>query len=226
MTTGETGRLHAFLVCLCSIGLALSLTSCLGVAGSKQTANDTTTNSSAILQPDHKNDATVTTERASDQLGTVPGSIAFIGKVQNIDGSNTTLIMPNGEALPVIIDTTVTPLEVLAQVQPGQTVKAQAFAKKDGSFVSRTLDRVDSSGGSDQRIIDFIGMTTQTISSNDTLYFRVGARDFSATITAKTSFDDFGQAKNVKARQPIDVEIEYDGSNGTVISIASSDLVS
>jgi hypothetical protein len=174
--------------------------------------------------------ATSTTASTNGQPTTTansyPGTIDFIGKVQSINANSITVTMPNGEALPMALNTS-TNREDFVNGQPGigQMIKVEAYTNLDGSFTAKKLDSVkpeDQNNTFKINSVDFKGVTTSTVGSDNVLHFNVGNKSYSYTMNTSTELKHFTNPQSIVANTPVKVEIQFNGSNGTVRQVENN----
>jgi hypothetical protein len=154
----------------------------------------------------------------------VPGTISFIGTVQSVGTSSISVKMPNGETLPVTI-TISTDRKDFPTVLPGngQWVKVDAFTNPDGSFAAKSLDMVKAKDLADPtkvNKVDFKGVTTSAVASNNVLNFGVGNKHYSFTINpATTQIKNFVSAQAIQSGQPIEVTVLFTNGSPNVLEV-------
>jgi len=175
--------------------------------------------------------ATSTTASTNGQPATTtasyPGTIDFIGKVQNINANSITVTMPNGEALPMALNTSTHRDDDFMNGQPnvGQMIKVETFTNLDGSFTAKKLDSVkleDQNNPFKINSVDFEGVTTSTVGSDSVLHFNVGNKSYSYAMNGSTRIKHFMNPQSIVANTPVKVEIRFNGSNGTVTQVENN----
>jgi Domain of unknown function (DUF5666) len=163
----------------------------------------------------------------SGSAGTpVAGTISFIGKVQNSSSSSVVVNLPNGSTLSLNIVNGTTDLGDFNNTTPtvGATIKVDANANTDGSYTATKLgstDQGDLSNPTKLNTVDFKGMTTSAVGSDNVLHFTVGNKSYSYTIGSGADLSDFNNnAQSIQANQPVKVEVLFNGSNGSVTKVS------
>jgi hypothetical protein len=155
----------------------------------------------------------------------VPGSIDFYGKVQSVNASNIVVAMPNSDTLSMSI-TAATDRGDFATTLPGvhQLVKVTAIANADGSFTAKKLDAVkidDANNPTKMGKVDFKAVTTRAVGADNVVHFQVGKKPYSYTIVNGAEVKDFANAQAIGANQHVKVEVQFNGSNGSITQIKS-----
>ncbi len=172
---------------------------------------------------------TTTTTMSNDSQTTganESGSIDFIGKVQSTNGNSLTVSMPNGDTLSVNITAQTDRGDLLnGQVNQGQTIKVDAIANAaDGSFIANKLDQVDPEDMQNPvklNTVDFTGITTSAVGTDNVIHFRVGNKDYSFTSGPTTQMEDFANNQGIASNQSIKVDVQYNGSAATVLKVGN-----
>src|SRR6266704_1594742 len=147
-----------------------------------------------------------------------PGNIEFIGKVQQVSNNSIVVGMPNGQSLTMSIVSGQTDLGHFNNVVPsvGQMVKVKSVANTDGSFMATKLSTADATD-SDLNVVQYQGVTTSAVGSDNIIHFNVGNKSFSFTIGASTDLQDFNNnAQSISSNQSVKVQVIFQGNNGTV----------
>ncbi len=170
--------------------------------------------------PQENDSATPGVEQTATPGTPEAGSISFTGTVKSVSNSSISVSMPDGTILPMNIVNGQTKLDdnnTLPTV--GQVVKVQALANSDGSFMAQELKAADS--GDTQSVVDYKGVTTSAVGSDSVIHFKVGNNNYSYTVTTvKTK--DFANAQAIGSNQAVKVEVQFNGSTATVVSVESN----
>lgn len=166
------------------------------------------------------------TATASPSTGTnEPGSISYIGKVQSVDANSITVSMPSGDNITMSISATTDHSDFGTGLpQNGQQVKVKATTFNDGNFTAASLDIVkpdDAANPTKLNTVDFNGVTTSTVGSDNVVHFRVGSKDFSYTANSTTLIKGFANLQAIPTNTAIKVDVLFNGSNGTVLKVDS-----
>ncbi len=157
-----------------------------------------------------------------------PGSISFVGKVQNVGPASIVVSMPNGSTLTLSIVNGQSDLSDFNGVLPtvGQTVKVTANANTDGSFMAaklKTTDQGDLSDPTKLNTVDYQGVTSSAVGSDRVIHFAVGNKSYSFTIGSTADLSDFNNnAQAIQTNQMVKVEVLFNGSTATVTKVSSS----
>ncbi len=152
-----------------------------------------------------------------------PGSIEFTGKVQQVLNNSIVVSMPSGQSLTMSIVSGQTDLKDFNNVVPsvGQLVKVKSVANTDGSFMATKLSTADATD-SDLNVVQYQGVTTSAVGSDNVIHFNVGNQSFSFTIGANTNLHDFNNnAQSIGSNQPVKVEVMFQGNNGIVQKVSN-----
>jgi hypothetical protein len=164
-----------------------------------------------------------TTEPASTTGANEPGSISFIGKLQSMSSSNAVVTMPNGDSLTVALTAQTDRSDLVGQPAQGQSIKVDATANTDGSFMATKLGTVQGDDLTDTtklNTVDFSGVTTSAVGTDNVIHFAVGNKSYSFTLSPTTEVKSFASAQAIGANQAVKVEVLFNnGSNGTVIKV-------
>jgi hypothetical protein len=174
--------------------------------------------------------ATSTTASTNGQPTTTasyPGTIDFIGKVQSINANSITVTMPNGEALPMALNTSTHRDDDFINGQPnvGQMIKVETYTNLDGSFTAKKLDSVkpeDQNNTFKINSVDFEGVTTRVVGSDNVLHFNVGNKSYSYAMNNSTRIKHFTNSQSIATNTPVKVEVQFNGSNGTVTQVENN----
>jgi hypothetical protein len=153
-----------------------------------------------------------------------PGSISFVGKVQSATSSSIVVSMPNGQNLSMSIVNGQTDLSDFNGVLPsqGQMVKVDATANSNGSFTATKLGVADNGDLQVQNVVNYQGVTTSAVSSDNVIHLKVGNQSFSFTINSATDLGDFNNnAQSIGTNQTIKLEVLFQGATGTVQKVSN-----
>lgn len=154
-----------------------------------------------------------------------PGSISYIGNVQDVNPSSIKVGLPNGDSLTMSITAQTDHGDFGTGLpQNGQQVKVKATALPDGSFTATSLDVVKPGDAADPtkvNTVDFSGVTTSAVGADNVVHFRIGSKDFSYTASTTTQIKDFTSLQAIPANTPIKVDVQFNGSNGTVLKVGN-----
>jgi hypothetical protein len=148
--------------------------------------------------------------------------MAFYGHVQSAGNNSLVVTMPNGGTLSFTTNSS-TDLSDWNNGLPavGTFVKVEVTANSDGSFTATKVGNVDQNNNSTQA--DYTGVTTAAVGSDHVLHFRVGNQSFSFPIASNADLSDFnGNAQAIQNGANIKVTVQFNGSNGSVISIGNN----
>jgi hypothetical protein len=166
----------------------------------------------------------VTTTTNNNNTTFEPGTIEFVGKVQNVNGSNVALLMPDGHTLTVNVNAQ-TDLSDMKGASPssGQTLKVKATANSDGSFTAQKLGVADSGDLADANTVTYQGVTTSAVGSDNVLHFTVGTMSFAFPISSGADLGDFNNnAQSIGANQSVKVDVLFNGTNGSVTKVSNA----
>jgi hypothetical protein len=174
--------------------------------------------------------ATSTTASTNGQPTTTtsyPGTIDFIGKVQSINANSITVTMPNGEALPMALNTSTHRDDDFINGQPtvGQIIKVEASTNLNGSFTAKKLGSVkpeDQNNTFKINSVDFEGVTTSAVGSDNVLHFNVGNKSYSYAMNNSTRIKHFTNSQSIATNTPVKVEVQFNGSNGTITQVENN----
>lgn len=154
------------------------------------------------------------------------GNIAFTGKVQSVSASSIVVSMPDGQALSMNIVNGQTDLSTFSGGHPtvNQTLKVKANANADGSFTATELKPTDNGDTQDQSQVDYQGVTTSAVGSDNHLHFKVGSKSFDFVITpGTTKLSDFNNnAQSIGNNQAIKVSAQFQGATATVLKVENA----
>jgi hypothetical protein len=164
-----------------------------------------------------------TTTSTQSTTTSYPGTIDFIGKVQSINANSITVTLPSGEALPMTLNAS-TDREDFMNGQPsvGQLIKVETYTNLDGSFTAKKLDIVkleDQNNPFKTNSVDFKGVTTSAVGGDNVLHFNVGNKSYSYAMNGSTQLKHFMSPQSIVANMPVKVEVQFNGSNGTVTKV-------
>jgi ribosome maturation factor RimP len=174
------------------------------------TTNTTTTTTTNNGQP------TTTTTVAQ-------GKLDFVGKVQSINANSITVTMPNGDALTMAINN-LTDREDFNGGLPtqGQQIKVEGYTNPDGSLTAKKfgiLKADDQANTIKLNTVDFQGVTSSGVASDNVLHFNVGTKSYSYAMNSTTQMKDFVNSQAIQANQIVKVEVLFNGQNGTVTKV-------
>ena len=152
----------------------------------------------------------------------VPGSLEFYGTVQSVSAASIAVSMPDGQPLTLTVAPGQTDLSHNNNALPsqGQMINVHATAKSDGSFTANKLALADRASRHDLAEAEYRGATTSTVGSDLMLHFQVGTMAFSFPISATADLSDFDdRVQSIRANQPIEVEVEFQGTRGTIVEV-------
>lgn len=150
------------------------------------------------------------------------GSLEFYGKVRSVEGDSIAVSMPDGQLLTLDVIPGQTDLSRNSHTMPvvGQTIKAHAFARHDGSFTAMELARAGHSDRRERAEAEYRGVTTSAVGSDQVLHFQVGMMAFSFPISATADLSDFGDnARSIDVDEHVEVEVEFQGTHGTIVEV-------
>ena len=152
-----------------------------------------------------------------------PGTIQFVGKVRSINASSITVVMPNGDAIPMSLGVQ-TDRTDFVNGQPGvnQQIKADAASNANGSFTATKLSVLKTDDQADQvklNTVDFSGVTTSAVGSDNVVHFQVGNKSYNFTVGASTQLKHLASAQSIVANQPVKVEVLYNGASNTLTKL-------
>ena len=154
------------------------------------------------------------------------GTISFIGKVQSVNGNSIVVNMPNGSTLSLAIVNGQTDLGDFNNTNPtvGATIKVDANANTDGTYTATKLGSTDQSDLSDPtklNTVDYHGVTTSGVGSDNKLNFTVGKKSYSFAIGSGSDLSDFNNnAQSIQTNQMVKVTVLFSGSNGSVTKVS------
>jgi hypothetical protein len=191
-----------------------------------QTGTNTyTVNVDTNVQVDGTTVATTTSTNGQSTTTTsvAQGTLDFDGKVQSINASSITVTMPNGESIQMAINN-LTDREDFANGLPtvGQQIKVDGYTNPDGSFIAKKfsiLKADDQANTIKLNTVDFKGVTTSAVGSDQVLHFNVGTKSYSYTLNSTTQMKDFVNSQAIQSNQIVKVEVLFNGSNGSVVKV-------
>lgn len=152
-----------------------------------------------------------------------PGSINFIGKVQSVS-SSIVVSLPDGKSLTMSINSQ-TDRSDFNNALPtvGQTIKVEATANANGSFLASKLQPTDTTDTTDQNVVDFQGVTTSAVGADHVIHFGVGNQSFSYAIGANADLSDFnGNAQSIARGTSVKVEVTFSGTTGSATKVSNA----
>lgn len=153
-----------------------------------------------------------------------PGSINFIGKVQSVSSSSIVVSLPDGKSLTMSINSQ-TDRSDFNNALPtvGQTIKVEATANANGSFLASKLQPTDTTDTTDQNVVDFQGVTTSAVGADHVIHFGVGNQSFSYAIGANADLSDFnGNAQSIARGTSVKVEVTFSGTTGSATKVSNA----
>ena len=167
------------------------------------------------------------TETPNDSVNNEPGSLSFIGKVQQVNGSTIVVAMPNGQTLSMVVVNGQSDLTDIGGTLPAVNtmVKAEANANTDGSFTLSKLEATDANDLQDStklNTLDIQGTTTQAVGSDNIVHIKVGSKNFAFALSSTSELKDFANAQAIVNNQAVKVEVLFTGSNGSILKIENS----
>jgi hypothetical protein len=169
---------------------------------------------------------TQTPQANNTQTATVnePGSIQFKGRVQQVSNNSIVVSMPSGQNLTMSIVSGITDLTAFNNALPalGQLVWVKAVSNtNDGSFTATKLSTADPTD-SDLNVVQYQGVTTSAVGSDNVIHFKIGNQSFSFTIGANADLHAFNNnAQSIGSNQSVTVRVIFQGNNGTVQMVSN-----
>jgi hypothetical protein len=155
-----------------------------------------------------------------------PGKISYLGKVLNASTSSLTATLPNGQSLTMNLNTQTDKADLNgAAVSSGQVLKVEATANTDGSFTATKLSPTDNGDLQDStklNTVEFTGVTTSAVGSDNVIHFNIGNKSFAYTINSSTELKNVANAQAIANNQQVKVEVLFNGSNANVIKVEVS----
>ncbi|GAC1680755.1 MAG: hypothetical protein NVS9B9_02190 [Ktedonobacteraceae bacterium] len=198
------------------------------VQAAQNSTNSYTINSSTDpTETDNATPIVNVTDPSNNGVHTEPGSLSFIGKVQQVNSGNITIAMPNGQTLSMAIVNGQSELSTNGGTLPAVNtmVKASANANTDGSFTLSKLETIDASDAQDPNklnTVDMQGITTQAVGSDNVVHIKVGSKSFAFALTANSELKNFANAQAIATNQAVKIEVLFNGSNGSIVKIENS----
>jgi Domain of unknown function (DUF5666) len=189
--------------------------------------NDYTINSGTNPQEDDAAtpEANNNNEPQNQNVGE-PQSIDFIGRVRSANANNVVVSMPGGDTLTLGINALTDRSDLInGSINAGQQLKVKALANANGSFTATKLEALQSDDLADQvklQSVDFAGVTTQAVGSDNVVHFKVGNKSYSYTISSTTELKDFTNAQTIGANQQIKLEVLFNGTRGAVTKVENA----
>jgi hypothetical protein len=104
----------------------------------------------------------------------------------------------------------------------GDRAKVEANANADGSFTAVKLSH-EQPDDPDKNVITYQGLTTSAVGVDDVIHFKVGLKSYSYTIPSSADLEDFnGNAQAIQANQVVNVKVEFNESDGTVLKVGKA----
>ena len=155
----------------------------------------------------------------------VAGTISFIGKVQNSSSNNIVVSLPDGSTLSLAINAQTDQSDFNGTpVAGGATIKVDANANTDGSYTATKLgstDQSDLSNPTKLNTVEYHGVTTSGVGSDNKLNFTVGNKSYSFAIGSGADLSDFNNnAQGIQANQMVKVTVLFSGSNGSITKVS------
>jgi len=155
------------------------------------------------------------------------GTIQFVGKVQSASGNSLVVSMPDGSTLTLNVINGQTNLGDFNNALPGvgTVIKVEANANTDGSYTATKLSATDSGDLNDPtklNTVEFHGVTTAAVGSDNVLHFTVGTKAYSYTIgTGTVDTGDFPNgAQSIQANQQVKVQVLFNGASGSITKVS------
>ena len=198
------------------------------VQATQNSSNSYTINSNT--DPTENDNATAivdVTETPNTNVDTEIGSLSFMGRVQQVNGSTIVVAMPNRQTLTMTVINGQSDLSNIGGRLPAVNtmVKAKANANADGSFTLSKLDTTDVSDVQDLtkiNTLDVQGVTTQAVGSDNAVHVKVGSKNFAFALTSTSELKNFANAQAIASNQAVKVEVLFNGSNGSIVKIENS----
>lgn len=155
----------------------------------------------------------------------VAGTISFIGKVQNSSSNSVVVSLPDGSTLSLAINAQTDQSDFNGTpVAGGATIKVDANANTDGSYTATKLgstDQSDLSNPTKLNTVEYHGVTTSGVGSDNKLNFTVGNKSYSFAIGSGADLSDFNNnAQGIQANQMVKVTVLFSGSNGSITKVS------
>ena len=155
----------------------------------------------------------------------VAGTISFIGKVQNSSSNNIVVSLPDGSTVSLAINAQTDQSDFNGTpVAGGATIKVDANANTDGSYTATKLgstDQSDLSNPTKLNTVEYHGVTTSGVGSDNKLNFTVGNKSYSFAIGSGADLSDFNNnAQGIQANQMVKVTVLFSGSNGSITKVS------
>ena len=109
--------------------------------------------------------------------------------------------------------------------QVGDPVKVEAKVNADGSFTAAKLSH-EQPNDPDINVITYQAVTTSAVGADDVIHFKVGLKSYSFTIPSSADLEDFnGNAQAIQANQVVNVKVEFNESEGTLLKVGKASLL-
>ncbi len=204
------GMLMTVLLASACAGVPTNTTTTTGTS-STPGATTTTTSGTTV----GSNQPTATQEAATFE----PGSIQFTGQVTSITGTSIVVQMPDGPLTMSITPQTKRSHNSLPA--SGQIVNVDALASNSG-FTATKIEQADQKDQANQSRVQYQGVTRSAVGTDNMLHLGVGTRTWNFMISPATNLKNFNNnAQSIQANQPIKVDVQFSGTNGTVIKVDS-----
>ncbi len=188
-----------------------------------QNGTSYTINSGTDPQEDVNGTPGVSTPESNGQ--SQQGSIQFVGKVQSANGSTLVVSLPNGQNITMNVVNGQTDLTDMNGAQPtvGQIVKVTVNANTDGSFTAEKVGIADSGDQASQNTVEYQGVTSSAVGSDNMIHFVVGNQTLSFQIGSGADLGDFNDsAQSIPANQAVKVTVVFNGSTGSVTKVSNA----
>lgn len=179
-------------------------------------------------QPQEASSSNTSTPAAvSNQNGTpAQGNIQFAGHVQSANGSNVVVGTPDGQNLTINIVTGQTDTSDMngTALSSGQVVKVKAHTDQNGNFVADkvSIDNKLEDQQKDMSTVQYQGVTTSAVGTNNQISFKVGNKSYSFPIGTGADLKDFNNnAQSINSNQTVKVKVFFNGTNGTATDISN-----
>lgn len=155
--------------------------------------------------------------------GNEPGSISFVGLIQNTGNNTLTVRLPDGSTLTMAVNAQTDMSDLNGgQLSAGQTISVDVQAGASG-FTATKIKIADSGDLANVNTVDFQGVTTQKVGSDNMLHFTVGTRSFSYAISTTVDLSDFGgNASSIASGATVKVEVQFTGTTGSITKISNA----
>jgi hypothetical protein len=208
-------------------GLSMLLTvllasACAGVPTNTTTTTGTSNNTSTTTATSTTSGSTpVANQPTTTQQATTfePGSIQFTGQVTSITASSIAVQMPDGPLTMSL--TSQTDLSHFNGGRPtnGQIVNVDALASNSG-FTATKIEQADQKDQAKQNSVQYRGVTRSAVGTDNNLRLGVGDKTWNFTINSTTNLKNFNNnAQSIQANQRLKVDVQFNGTSGTVLKV-------